>query len=156
MTDTKKLVITASASAAVAVVLSVLFCGLLCCKCDKTAIVDVQQVVSHSKVVAEFKDAQAEKAKSLQEWVAAHNEEISKLTSDKEKEALAEKYREELAQKQQAYQDEDIAKLQEIDADITKLIAKIAKEAGYKKVFVKGTIISGGTDITEEVIEAMK
>ena len=152
MTDSKKLVLTAVA----AVVVSVLFCGLLCCRCNKVAVVDVQQVVAHSKVVAEFKESQAAKASSLQEWVAKSNEEIGKLTSEKEKEALAAKYREELTQRQIAYQNEDIAKLQEIDADITKIIEKVAKKEGYKKAFVKGTIIFGGEDITDKVIDALQ
>jgi len=152
MTDSKKLVLTAAA----AVVVSVLTCGLLCCCCNKVAIVDVQQVVAHSKSVAEFKETQAAKAASLQEWVAKSNEEIGKLTSEKEKEALAEKYREELAQKQAEYQSEDIARLQEIDADITKIIEDVAKKAGYKRAFVKGTIVFGGDDITEKVIEALQ
>ena len=152
MTDSKKLVLTAAA----AVVASVLVGGFLCCRCNRVAVVDVQQVVAHSKVVAEFKESQAAKAMSLQEWVAKSNEEIGKLTSEKEKEALAAKYREELTQKQIAYQNEDIAKLQEIDADMTKLIEDVAKKAGYRKAFVKGTIIYGGTDITDKVIEALQ
>lgn len=131
-----------------------------CCGKDgvagKVAVVDVQKVVASSKSVAEFRNEQQAKAADLQEFVNKSNEEISKAKDDKEKEELAQKYRLELLEKQQSYQEEDMAKLQEIDDNITKLIAEVSEANGYKQTYAKGSLIHGGDDITDMVVEALQ
>lgn len=142
-------------TAVVALSLGVAAGALWKCCCTKVAVVDVQKVVAQSKSVAEFRKEQQTKAADLQEFVNQSNAEISKAADDKQKEELAQKYRLELLEKQQTYQEEDMARLQEIDDNITKLIAEVSKKNGYRQTYAKGSLIYGGDDITDKVVEAL-
>ena len=154
MTNSKKIVVVAAAALILGVAAGALLTCYGCCK-DKVAVVDVQKVVASSKAVAEFKKEQRDSIADLQEWVKKTQEEVEKLDTEKKKQDLALKYREEFMLKQENLRQNEIDRLQEIDADITKLIIKVSKDQGYAQTFAKGNIIYGGTDITEKVIEAL-
>jgi Skp family chaperone for outer membrane proteins len=126
----------------------------MCCKkTAKIAVVDVQRVVSQSRPVAELRqDVQAQMG-SLQQWIEASNTEINNEKSPEEKEALTKQRQEELMQKQQLIQSDYAEKLQKLDADLTATIEKTAKAEGFNITLVKGSVATGGTDITEKVIE---
>ena len=49
-----------------------------------------------------------------------------------------------------------MAKVQEIDKDVSNTIIQAAKEKGYKSVVAKNVVIYGGDDITDEVIKIVK
>ena len=68
---------------------------------------------------------------------------------------MANKYATELNQKKQALQLEYVQKLQQIDAKITEIIKSVADKKGFKMVFTKNSLVVGGTDITEEVIQEL-
>ena len=135
-----------------AVVLGFFICCCCCCKKgDRIAVVDVQKIVGQSRPVAELRQDMQIQMNELQAWVSASNAEIEKA-KEGDKEALTQKYQAELQQKQQNLQKAQAEKLQQIDADITKLIEKVAKEEGFTVTLVKTTVATGGTDITDKVI----
>lgn len=121
----------------------------------KMAVVDVQWLVNHTPSVHVLRQEQQQKNAALQQWVSNANAEIVKITEPKEKEALAGKYRTELAQQQQSLQRDYAQKVQVIDVELTKLIAETAEAEGYTHVFAKGSLVYGGTDITQAVADRM-
>ena len=135
----------------IALVVCFLCCGLCCKKGDKIAVVDVQKIVSQARPVAELRQNMQIQMNELQAWVNASNAEIEKA-SEKDKEALTQKYAAELQERQLGLKKVQAEKLQQIDADITKLIEKVAKKEGYTITLVKTSVATGGTDITDKVI----
>ena len=83
-----------------------------------------------------------------------------------DKNSLAQKYQQELSQKQQVMQQNHLQKVQAVDANLSKLIADVAKQEKLDYVFAKGTLVFGGQDakgtlvfggqdITQKVADAM-
>ena len=72
------------------------------------------------------------------------------------KEKLTKKYNSEFQKKQQAIQKSYTDKLQSIDKDISKVIAKTAQDKGYDIVLAKGVVLYGGDDITSTISKLVK
>ena len=66
------------------------------------------------------------------------------------------KYNKEVQDKRKAIAKNYETKLLEIDKSITNTINANAKENGYNLVLAKGAVLSGGTDITDEITKALK
>jgi len=127
-------------------------CGFCCKKGAKIAVVDVQRVVAQARPVVDLRQEMQNKVGSLQEWVNASNAEIDKASSQEKKDELTKKYQGELAQKQQVIQQDYATKLQQLDAEITKIIEETAKSEGFGVVLIKASVVAGGVDITDKVI----
>jgi len=139
----------------VAVVLAVFLfccCGFCCKKGAKVAVVDVQRIVAQARPVVDLRQEMQTKVGNLQEWVNASNAEIDKASSQDKKDELTKKYQEELAQKQQTIQQDYALKLQQLDAEITKIIEETAKSEGFSVTLIKASVAAGGVDITDKVI----
>lgn len=130
-------------------------CGLCCKKTAKIATVDVQRIVSQARPVAELRQDVQTQMGNLQKWIEEANAEIEGQESQEQKDALTKQRQAELSQKQQVIQNEYVEKLQKLDADLTALIEKTAKEEGFNITLVKGSVATGGTDITDKVIEKL-
>lgn len=144
---------------AIAFVLGIGVKALMCKNgATRIAVVDVKQVVSESKDVAELRLKSQERAQELQEWVKQKSAEIEKKAgNDKKKGAeLAAKSNEELAAKQQVMREEYDRELQRIDDKISAQMAALAKKEGFDIVFAKEVVLEGGIDITDKVIEMVK
>ena len=114
----------------------------------KVAIVDVQKVVASSGQVKALKEEHKKKTQELTKFIDTAKTAIDKEKDTKKRQALENKYNKEFQEKRKA-----IAKNYE-----TKLLAidKNAKENGYDLVLAKGAVLSGGTDITNEIAKAVK
>lgn len=123
---------------------------------DGVAVVNVAQVVSQAEMIIELQQQQQGKNQELQKWLADAQADVDKQKSKQKKDELTQKYAAELIQKQQTMQQEYNQKLQEIDAKITKIIVTEAKAEGYDMVLAKSSVIYGGTDITNQIIEMVK
>jgi len=118
----------------------------------KAAIVDIPWIL---KQLPSFVSAQAEQQKNvmaLQEWVNSANAEIN-AQKDAAKQALSAQFQQELAKRQQIAQQAYAQKLQQIDAEVSKMIADTASEQGFDFVFAKTTLVFGGTDISDKVAQ---
>lgn len=120
------------------------------------AVVDVQRVVSSSSDVTRLKEDQERKLLALQEWIKGPNEALEKEKDEKKKAELAEKFQRELEEKRQEIQLNYIKDLQRIDSKITGIIETAAKAEGFSMSFSKGSLLHGGTDITDKVLELVK
>lgn len=118
-------------------------------------VVDVQWLVSHIKEVQILRQEHQANLVALQQWVKAANAEIAAQNMPEDKNSLTQKYQLELNQKQQAMQQNHLQKVQAVDANLSKLIADVAKKENLDYVFAKGTLVFGGQDITQKVADAM-
>ena len=127
-----------------------------CCKGSKIAVVDVQRLVNQAQPVVALRQDMQNQMSGLQAWVNSSNEEINKASSKEKKDELAKQYQAELMQKQQAIQSDYAAKLQQLDAKLTKIIEKVATKSGCGITLIKGSVATGGIDITDKVLAAIK
>ncbi len=122
----------------------------------KVAVVDVTKVVNSSSQVAALKKDQQAKTQELVKFVEKARKEVASTTDVKKKQALEEKYNKEIKTKKQAYDKNYSAKLNAIDKNISAKIAEQAKAGNYNIVIAKGTVLYGGTDITDAIIKSVK
>lgn len=120
------------------------------------ALVDVQRLIDSSADVQQLQQEFYGKQEDLQKWVKEAQDKIQKYKEGKARDKLVEEFEQEFAQKQQAMQQEYAQKLNAIDKKVTKLIKKEAKSEGYGIVLAKNSVLSGGTDITEDIISLVK
>lgn len=122
----------------------------------KVAIVDVQKVVTSSAQVKALKEEQKKKGQELAKFVETAKTSLDKETDAKKKAALEKKYNKEFQTKRETMAKNYETKLLEIDKNITNVINANAKANGYNLVLAKGAVLSGGTDITDEISKAVK
>jgi len=122
----------------------------------KVAIVDIQEVVASSSQVKALKKEQQTKADELVKFVENARKDVSAQTDEKKKKALEDKYAKELQSKREKIEKDYIAKLNTIDESISKTVKEQAKAGNYNLVLAKGVVLSGGEDITQAVIKAVK
>ena len=125
-------------------------------KAPQLGIINVQALVSQTPSVIALREEQISKRNALQQWVNGVNQEIAQEGDNQKKAELAQKYQAELNTRQQTLQNEYVQKVQEIDAQILKLIADVAKKEKVEFVFNTGSLLFGGTDITAKAIDALK
>lgn len=122
----------------------------------KVAVVDVQTVVANSAQVKALKEEQKKKGQELAKFVENAKSNIDKEKDDKKKKALEEKYTKDFQAKREAVAKNYENKLLAIDKNISSVINSKAKANGYDLVLAKGAVLSGGTDITDEISKAVK
>ncbi|MCM1338739.1 MAG: OmpH family outer membrane protein [Muribaculaceae bacterium] len=120
------------------------------------AIVDVPQVVNASSQVQNLKKEQQAKADEIVKFIEKARKDVAAITDANKKKTAEEKYTKELQAKKEKMNKEYAAKLQTIDAAITKQIENQAKAQGYNVVLSKGIVLFGGTDITADIIKLVK
>ncbi len=119
------------------------------------AVVDVAQVINNNSQVQALKAKQEKKSAELKSWVETARADVEKA-DDAKKESLTNKYNKELQKKVESQRDELYKESAKIDAKIGTAIANKAKADGYSLVLVKGAVLFGGTDITEEIKKVTK
>ncbi len=122
----------------------------------KVAVVDVQKVVSSSSQVKALKSEQAKKGQELAKFIQTAKTAIDKEKDAAKKKALEEKYNKEFQSKRNVIAKDYETKLLAIDKNITSIIDAKAKANGYNLVLAKGVVLSGGTDITNEISSQIK
>ena len=122
----------------------------------KVAVVDVQQVVASSPQVKALKDEQKRKGQELTKFIETAKTAIDKEKDAAKKKALEQKYNKEFNAKRDAIANSYEAKLLSIDKSISTIIDTNAKNNGYNLVLAKGAVLSGGVDITPQIVKAVK
>jgi outer membrane protein len=120
------------------------------------AVVDVAQVINNNSQVKALKAKQEKKSEALKTWVENARADVEKQSTDSAKETLTQKYNKELQSKVEAQRKELYEESTKIDAKIGAAIAKQAQADGYSLVLVKGAVLYGGADITEDIKKAAK
>ncbi len=122
----------------------------------KVAVIDVSQVLSKSSEVQTLQRSQEKDMEELNTLISkAQNELLNENDKTKllQKEAV---YRKEIETKKLKMEKEYNSKLAKINENIKSLISKEAKKSNYNLVLPTGMVISGGEDITENVVKQMK
>lgn len=120
------------------------------------AVVDVPAVVSASPKFQALKKDQQAKAQEMIKFLEKARKEVASLTDADKKKAAEEKYNKELMSKKEKMDADYAVKLKELDESISNKIIETAKSGGYDIVLGKGSVYYGGTDITQDVIKAVK
>ncbi|MBQ8668270.1 OmpH family outer membrane protein [bacterium] len=122
----------------------------------KVAVIDVPAVMSKSVEMQELKRAQDKDLEELSILISkAQNELINEQNRTKFAQKESE-YRKQIETKRKDIDKKYATKLVKINDNIKNLIAKEAKKANYNLVLPTGMVISGGDDITENVVKNMK
>jgi Skp family chaperone for outer membrane proteins len=122
----------------------------------KVAVIDVPEVLSKSSEVQELKRAQDKEINELNTLISkAQNELLNEPNRaiSLQKEA---QYRKEIADKKSNIDKEYNDKISKINEDIKNVISKEAQKEHYNLVLPTGIVISGGDDITQNVIKQIK
>lgn len=120
------------------------------------AIVDVQKVVESSPEINSLKTERKNKFEDLQAFVDKAKADVAKETNVSRKTSLEEGYNKELNLRKDAMDKDYFTKISDIDKNLTSIINQKAKSLGYNLVLTKSSVISGGTDITSEIIKDLK
>ena len=123
---------------------------------QRTAVVDVQAVVSKSAQVQALKKEQQSKMQDLEKWLSTAQADVQKQQTKEGKEKLLKKYNAEFAKKKETIAKDYAARLQAVDKSITDTIATQARLKGYNMVISKGVVVFGGDDITADVQKVVK
>jgi len=122
----------------------------------KVAVIDVPTVLSKSSEIQDLKRSQEKGAEELNTLISkAQNE----LLNEHDKTLLLQKesqYRKEIETKKSEMDKEYTEKLAKINENIKAVISKEAKKSNYNLVLPTGMVISGGDDITDDVVKQIK
>ena len=122
----------------------------------KVAVIDVNQVLENSSEVQVLKNKQNKDMQELNTLISkAQNDILNEHDKTKviQKEAS---YRKQIETKKQAMDKEYNEKLVKINEKIKSIVDKEAKDSNYNLVLPTGIVISGGEDITQNVLKKMK
>lgn len=122
----------------------------------KVAVVDIPTILSNSEEIQLLKKEQEKENKELDTLISkAQNDILNEPDRNKliQKEA---DYRQKIETKKKSIDEKYNAKLVKINQDIQSMISKEAQKANYNLVLPAGMVISGGEDITKNVVKNMK
>ncbi|MBR3662918.1 MAG: OmpH family outer membrane protein [Alphaproteobacteria bacterium] len=142
--------------AVVAFVIGVAVCALSDCCSEKIAVVNLNAVVSQSPLVSNLKQNYYAKTAELSNWLQTVQKEVDNEQDKTKKEELLKKYNTEFADKKAQLNNEYNSELQNIDKNISGVIAEVAEKKGYKMVITNTNVVYGGDDITEDVVALVK
>ncbi|MDE6138614.1 MAG: OmpH family outer membrane protein [Candidatus Gastranaerophilales bacterium] len=122
----------------------------------KVAVIDVPTVLSNSSEIQELKRSQDKDMEELNILISkAQNELLNEPDKSKilQKEAA---YRKQIETKKKEIDEKYNSKLAKINDNIKNVINKEAQKSNYNLVLPTGMVISGGEDITDNVVKKMK
>lgn len=122
----------------------------------KVAVVDVNKVMDKSSEIRSLKISQEKQAKELETLISKAQNELANITDPNKFVQLEADYKKQIEAKRNAIEDEYNKKIVQITSNIKSLISTEAKKSDYNLVLPAGMVISGGDDITENVINDMK
>lgn len=122
----------------------------------KVAVVDVSRVMENSKDIRDLKLSQDKQLKELETLISKAQNEIANTQDQTQAIKLETDYRKEIETKRDQIDEEYSKKIVQITTDIKNVISAQAKKTDYNLVLPTGMVISGGEDITENVIRNMK
>ena len=122
----------------------------------KVAVIDVPTLLSNSSEVQALKKAQDKDMEELNTLISkAQNE----LLNEPDRTKLLQKessYRQQIETKKKNMDKEYTTKLAKINDDIRSIIIKEAQKSNYNLVLPTGMVISGGEDITNDIVKKIK
>jgi len=124
-------------------------------KADEIGCVDVEKVLNSYSKAQDAISTMRTRETDLKQLVTKAKKEIKAAKTQKEAKKLEEKYSAMLLEKNNSYRQEQIAQLKSIENTIVNTIRTVADQKKLSIVFKKNDIITGGQDITDEVITTL-
>ncbi len=122
----------------------------------KVAVVDITKVMEQSNDIKNLKASQDKQLKELQTLISKAQNEIANTQDEQKAVQLQANYSKEIETKRNAIDEEYSKKIVQITSNIKNLVATQAKKADYNLVLPTGMVISGGEDITDNVLKEMQ
>ena len=122
----------------------------------KVAVVDVPTILSNSSEIQLLKVSQNKKMEELNTLISkAQNEIVNEPDRNKavQMEAV---YRKQIENKKNSMDEEYNNKLVKVTSKIRSLISSEAKKTNYNLVLPTGMVITGGDDITRDIVKKLK
>lgn len=120
------------------------------------AVVNINEVITKSPMYIEASKENEKKMKELSDWVDQVNQKIEAEKDPEKHNQLADQYINLTKDKEAFVRQEYERKINDISIAITTLIDKVAKEQGCYIVLPTTSTISGGKDITYEVLKVLR
>ena len=122
----------------------------------KFAVVDVQRVVLASKDLAAIKTERDNQVQELQKMADDANTKLAKISDETTKKKESEKYLAEINAKKEGFDKVYASALQASDQKLSEIIKSVADKEDLKVVLNKNSVVDGGVDITDSVIDMVK
>ena len=122
----------------------------------KVAVVDITKVMEQSKDIKNLKSSQDKQLQELQTLISKAQNEIANTQDEQKAIQLQANYSKEIETKRNAIDEEYSKKIVQITSNIKNLVATQAKKFDYNLVLPTGMVISGGEDITNNVLKEMQ
>lgn len=122
----------------------------------KVAVVDITKVMEQSKDIKNLKASQDKQLKELETLISKAQNEIANTQDQNKAIELQINYGKEIETKKNAIDEDYSKKIVQITSNIKSLISTQAKKTDYNLVLPTGMVISGGEDITDNVIKEMQ
>ncbi len=122
----------------------------------KVAVVDVQAVMEKSPEITSLKAAQEKDMKDLNTLISKAQNEILNEPDRNKAVQLEATYRKQIEDKKNSLDEEYNKKIVQITTKIHNLISGEAKKTNYNLVLPIGMVITGGDDITQDIIGKLK
>ena len=122
----------------------------------KVAVVDITKVMEQSKDIKNLKASQDKQLKELETLISKAQNEIVNTQDQNKAMELQINYGKEIETKRNAIDEDYSKKIVQITTNIKNLISNQAKKTDYNLVLPTGMVISGGEDITDNVIKEMQ
>ena len=121
----------------------------------KVAVVDINKVMDKSSELQSLKNSQEKQAKELDTLISKAQNELANEHDPNKFLQLEANYKKQIETKRNAIDEEYNKKIIKITSNIKSLISTEAKKTDYNLVLPAGMVITGGDDITENVIKDM-
>ncbi len=122
----------------------------------KFAVIDEAKVLNASSQLNALRAESALKVQELQALVQTAKKEAAAEKTEAKKREIIEKYEREIGAKKAVIENEQAQKTQQIVNDIKETIKNVADKNDVSVVVVNASVVTGGEDITEDVIKELK
>lgn len=120
------------------------------------AVIDLQRVVVSSKDLEALRNERDNQIQELKKMADEANAKIQEIENDDDKKKASEKYLAEINTKKDEFDKIYGSALQASDQKLNNVINAIAEKEGLDIVINKASIVSGGVDITDKVIDLVQ
>lgn len=122
----------------------------------KVAVVDVPVILEKSPEIQTLKISQDKKMEELNTLISKAQNEIVNETDRNKAIQMEATYRKEIEAKKRAMDEDYNNNIVKITSKIKSLISNEAKKTNYNLVLPTGMVITGGEDITEDIVKKLK
>ena len=129
---------------------------VVCANKASFAVVDLQRVVVSSKEIAALGNNRQQQLQELRKMADDANAKINAEKNENAKKELSQKFFSEINARKEVFDREHTSGLQAAEQNLNTIINDIAKAEGLTVVLNKSTVVNGGKDITNAVVDAVK